>query len=93
MNGSNAPQQIRVFMHLSGQRKTERKVTMATQNQSFQAITESCDECERETPHEVSVQIRTESQKRENAEFSREPYRVTECEICGETSSQRMNNA
>ncbi|WP_276279621.1 hypothetical protein [Halorussus caseinilyticus] len=66
---------------------------MATQNQSFQAITESCDECQRETPHDVSVQIRTESQKRENAEFSREPYRVTECQICGEESSQRMNNA
>ncbi|WP_435176237.1 hypothetical protein [Halorussus sp. AFM4] len=66
---------------------------MATQNQSFQAITESCEECGRETPHDVSVQIRTESQKRENAEFSREPYRVTECQICGTESSQRMNNA
>ncbi|PSP56137.1 hypothetical protein BRC82_02860 [Halobacteriales archaeon QS_1_67_19] len=66
---------------------------MATQNQSFQAITESCDECDRETPHEVSVQIRTESQKHENAEFSREPYRVTECQVCGETTNQRMNNA
>ncbi len=80
-------------MLLSAQGDSERKVTMATQNQSFQAITESCDECERETPHDVSVQIRTESQKRENAEFSREPYRVTECQICGEETSQRMNNA
>ena len=80
-------------MLISAQGETERKVTMATQNQSFQAITESCDECGRDTPHEVSVQIRTESQKRENAEFSREPYRVTECQVCGESSSQRMNNA
>lgn len=80
-------------MHLSVQGETERKVTMATRNQNFQAITEACNECQRETPHEVRVQIRTESQKRENAEFSREPYRVTECELCGETSSQRMNNA
>lgn len=80
-------------MLLSAQQETERKVTMATQNQSFQAITEACNECGRDTPHEVSVQIRTESQKRENAEFSREPYRVTECKNCGETSSQRMNNA
>lgn len=80
-------------MLVSAQGKTERKVTMATQNQGFQAISESCDECGRETPHEVSVQIRTESKKRENAEFSREPYRVTECQVCGETSSQRMNNA
>ena len=66
---------------------------MATQNQGFQAISESCDECGRETPHEVSVQIRTESKKRENAEFSREPYRVTTCQACGEEESQRMNNA
>lgn len=66
---------------------------MATKNQNFQAITESCEECDRETAHEVSVQIRTESQKRENAEFSREPYRVSECTVCGATSSQRMNNA
>ncbi len=80
-------------MLLSAQEETERKVTMATQNHNFQAITESCDQCGRETPHEVSVQIRTESQKRENAEFSREPYRVTECEVCGAESSQRMNNA
>lgn len=80
-------------MLVSGQGESERKVTMATQNQSFQAITESCNDCDRDTPHEVSVQIKTESQKRENAEFSREPYRVTECQVCGETSSQRMNNA
>lgn len=80
-------------MLVSIQEVTERRVTMATRNQGFQAITESCDECQRETPHEVSVQIRTESQKRENAEFSREPYRVTECQICGETGTQRMNNA
>jgi len=80
-------------MLVSAQEETERKVTMATQNQGFQAISETCDECGRETPHEVSVQIRTESQKRENAEFSREPYRVTECQVCGATSSQRMNNA
>ena len=80
-------------MLVSAQGESERKVTMATQNQNFQAITESCDDCERDTPHEVSVEIKTESQKRENAEFSREPYRVTECQVCGQTSSQRMNNA
>ena len=65
---------------------------MATQNHNFQAITESCDQCGRETPHEVSVQIRIERQKRENAEFSREPYRVTECQRCGNRESQRMND-
>ncbi|WP_433625196.1 hypothetical protein [Halomicrococcus sp. NG-SE-24] len=66
---------------------------MATKNQGFEAITELCDNCGRETAHQVSVEIRTESQKQENAEFSREPYRVSECESCGEETIQRMNNA
>ena len=80
-------------MLVSAQRETKREVTMATKNQAFQSITEHCDHCGRDTSHKVSVQILTESNKPENAEFSREPYRVAECEICGETTSQRMNNA
>jgi formate dehydrogenase assembly factor FdhD len=66
---------------------------MATKNQKFRTLTEFCGNCGRETSHQVSVQIRTESKKKQNAEFSREPYRVTECLVCNETSSQRMNNA
>ena len=66
---------------------------MATKNQQFQTLTEFCENCERDTSHQVSVQIRTESKKKQNAEFSREPYRVTECLVCDEVSSQRMNNA
>lgn len=66
---------------------------MATTDDSFNGMTEHCEECELETLHEVSVQIRTESIKQENAQFSREPYRVSECQRCGSRSSQRMNNA
>jgi len=66
---------------------------MATTNDSFNGMTEHCDACELETLHEVSVQIRTKSLKKENAQFSREPYRVRECQRCGNRSSQRMNNA
>jgi len=54
---------------------------------------EECDECSRETPHEVSIRLRTESRKEENAEFSREPYRVTTCRVCGMETLTRMNNA
>lgn len=54
---------------------------------------EPCSSCGRETPHFVSVQIRTESVKERNAEFSREPYRVSECRICGSEDVLRMNNA
>ena len=60
---------------------------------AFSEVTEECEGCERETLHEVAVQLRTESQKRENAEFSREPYRIAECQVCGFASEVRMNNA
>ncbi len=56
-------------------------------------MAEACSTCDRETPHAVRVQIQTESTKPENAEFSREPYRVSECQVCGTTTSTRMNNA
>ncbi|RDZ64903.1 hypothetical protein C5B90_00605 [Haloferax sp. Atlit-12N] len=54
---------------------------------------EECQSCEARTPHDVSIEIKTESRKRENREFSREPYRVTRCTRCGHTRSQRMNDA
>jgi formate dehydrogenase assembly factor FdhD len=56
-------------------------------------LREHCENCDRRTPHEVSVEMRTESQARENAAFSREPYRVSECTVCGTETTQRMNNA
>jgi hypothetical protein len=56
-------------------------------------MSEVCADCGRETRHSVSVRIRTESNKTENAAFSREPYRVSECRICGATTQTRMNNA
>ncbi|WP_276272790.1 hypothetical protein [Haloarcula litorea] len=65
---------------------------MATTNDGV-SMSEACSTCERETPHEVSVRINTESTKAENREFSREPYRVSTCQICGATTETRMNNA
>ncbi|WP_247731420.1 hypothetical protein [Halovivax limisalsi] len=66
---------------------------MATTDDAFDGLTEYCEECDLDTLHEVSVQLRTESLKEENSQFSREPYRVTECQRCGRRDSQRMNNA
>jgi len=65
---------------------------MATIDDSFDGMTEHCPSCGTDTLHAVSVQIRTESRKEENARFSREPYRVAECQRCGERTCQRMNN-
>lgn len=67
-------------------------IEMATKNPS-EGVLEECAACGRETPHAVCVQIRTESVKEENAEFSREPYRVSECRVCGCEEVMRMNNA
>ena len=61
--------------------------------QSETELAEFCEHCEHETPHAVSIELKTESSKSENAEFSREPYRVSECRLCGETTTTRMNNA
>ena len=66
---------------------------MATTDESVADITEECPSCECQTPHEVSVEILTESGKQENAEYSREPYRVSQCNECGSTTKRRMNNA
>nr|WP_245758315.1 hypothetical protein [Halogeometricum limi] len=44
-------------------------------------------------PHNVSIELKTESSKQTNQEFSREPYRVTECAKCGNENFQRMNDA
>ena len=66
---------------------------MATQPSDPDSIREACTDCGGETLHDVRVEIRTESEKRENAEFSREPYRVSVCHDCGTETATRMNNA
>lgn len=54
--------------------------------------TEECSACETRTPHSVSIELVTESERERNAEFSREPYRVTVCTVCDHRKQQRMNN-
>jgi len=77
------------FMLLSGQRGD----VMSATDRVTDGMTEHCDQCQRETPHDVSVQILTESSEPTNSEYSREPYRVSECRICGDETVLRMNNA
>ncbi|WP_435101849.1 hypothetical protein [Halarchaeum sp. P4] len=66
---------------------------MASKHSPPDGIVEQCSNCEREQPHEVSIDLLTESDQEENAEFSREPYRVATCRVCGDTTKTRMNNA
>ncbi|NIB99924.1 hypothetical protein [Halobacterium sp. R2-5] len=66
---------------------------MASKTPHADSMTEPCESCGRETPHTVTVELRTESAAEENAEFSREPYRVTTCRECGGRRAQRMNDA
>lgn len=66
---------------------------MSGRADSSNTFDERCDACGSETPHSVQIELKTESRKRENAQYSREPYRVATCRLCGRTTSQRMNNA
>lgn len=66
---------------------------MSANRPAFPNHTEPCTTCRRETPHTVRIEIRTESRKRENAAFSREPYRVAICQYCDGETVLRMNNA
>lgn len=70
-------------------RDPESSAQAATESDTF----ELCENCEAETPHDIHIGIRIESSKQENAEFSREPYRISTCVICGMESVIRMNNA
>jgi hypothetical protein len=66
---------------------------MATTDDSIDGLTEHCERCERETLHQVSVQIMAENDTGQNAEYSREPLRVAECQRCGGREIQRMNDS
>ncbi|MFB6091578.1 MAG: hypothetical protein ABEK02_01050 [Haloquadratum sp.] len=66
---------------------------MSKSQSTITELTEYCPDCESRTPHEVSIELKTESRKETNRAFSREPYRVTECRVCGAEATQRMNNA
>ncbi|MEF8881909.1 MAG: hypothetical protein V5A34_05210 [Halapricum sp.] len=66
---------------------------MATTDSQCAERPEHCQHCERETTHIVSLELVTESDSPDNAEFSREPYRVSKCLVCGEKTADRMNNA
>lgn len=58
-----------------------------------EGMREDCPDCGRQTPHDVRIELLTESRKPQNAEYSREPYRVSTCRVCGAEESVRMNNA
>lgn len=61
----------------------------ADRSPAFSEVSEECPSCERETCHEITVELRTENP---DSTFSREPYRVAECSVCGATTTRRMNN-
>ncbi|MFB6101239.1 MAG: hypothetical protein ABEJ73_01580 [Haloplanus sp.] len=65
---------------------------MASTTRQMPTTEEYCDECGDEQPVEISIAIVTESPLEKHAEFSREPYRITECLNCGATTETRMND-
>lgn len=71
------------------------ETSLASQQTVGETMTEYCADCDRETAHDVRIELQEESTDAEakNSKFSREPYRVTECTGCKATTTQRMNNA
>jgi hypothetical protein len=66
---------------------------MASDSRRPGATDEYCTACEKPQPTRVSISILTENPSGKNAAFSREPYRIVECRVCGETTRTRMNDA
>ncbi|MFB6082370.1 MAG: hypothetical protein ABEJ67_06070 [Halanaeroarchaeum sp.] len=66
---------------------------MAGTNRDAERVTERCPDCTEPTTHRVRVELKTESSEPENAAFSREPYRIAVCTVCGRETHQRMNDA
>ncbi|WP_129117056.1 DUF7835 family putative zinc beta-ribbon protein [Halegenticoccus tardaugens] len=66
---------------------------MSQPEDSIETVEETCDRCGEPTEHVISIDLVTESDREQNEEYSREPYRVSECTECGETRKLRMNNA
>lgn len=62
-------------------------------DQPWNGTVETCTTCGTETPHEIAIEIRSESSDPTNAGCSREPYRVATCLHCGTETVLRMNNA
>lgn len=79
-------------MDVSRDRHGEVEVSAGIES-SGDDIWEACEECGRETPHAVTIQIHTESTKAQNRSYSRQPYRESECRVCGTETVLRMNNA
>ncbi|MFB6202033.1 MAG: hypothetical protein ABEI98_08480 [Halorhabdus sp.] len=66
---------------------------MATTEQATDEVTEYCPSCGHEQRHDVSITLVTESDETTNEAYSREPYRVSECRVCGRRTERRMNDA
>lgn len=58
---------------------------------------EDCPSCERVTAHDVRIEIReggtSYAEERGTMKYSRGPYRVTECAVCGHVEEERISAA
>ncbi|CCQ32183.1 hypothetical protein HLRTI_002757 [Halorhabdus tiamatea SARL4B] len=66
---------------------------MATTGRTDNSRTEYCPSCGSDQPHDVSITLLTENEDSDNAAYSREPYRVAVCRVCGRRAERRMNDA
>lgn len=67
---------------------------MAAADNPHDEMEERCENCERITSHHVEIRLLVPgSTDRPTAKFSRHPFRVARCRVCGEESHRRAGEA
>jgi len=67
---------------------------MAAVNDPNNAMEEHCEECGQTTPHRVEIRLQVPSaDDSPTAKFSRHPFRVARCRVCGEERYRRAGEA
>lgn len=58
----------------------------------FGEVIERCERCNEDTLHGVSIRIAPVSTESRNPKYAREPCRTTQCQVCGERSTEVVNH-
>jgi hypothetical protein len=69
-----------------------RESTHSGENPFTAELTEFCSSCRAETSHVATIRIQTENPDRNPGETTRQPYRISGCAECGETTERRAMN-
>lgn len=66
---------------------------MAKPNASGDSMRERCATCDEVRAHEISIDLLVGSEDGADQNYSRDPYRIAECQVCGSTTKVRLTSA